>query len=835
MKTQTSILLLLLLLLTCGASAQKPEPIPQMGHANDINAAAFALGGKVLISSSRDNVMKVWNSATGELLQTLGDAAFVALSPDGQTLLTVESQRLKLRDLLTGKQTSLSTEPISDEAYSGEYSHQVVAFSADGKRLLRVGPNPLLRSRKAVNGIQVWNLADGSHRFIPLTGDYDYGSAIFSSDGELLIAHNSNSYLPEGTVRKKQGLVRVLKAETGGEVYTIRVPPNEEVQSAFLSPDNKILVTQSQREVSDSKYQTTIIFSDARTGREIRRVTRDGTAAAKLYFSPQGPLSADVSGKPASGNKTDAVIAIRNDTTGKVIHELPVSGTRTGVESISFSPDGTTLAASYSTDDDLEKKSRIQLWDVASGKSLRVIDSKKTEPEFLFFSPDGHLLAGWGAYYSSESLQVWEVEKGNKSLDFAGRRNEVQAIEISPNNKVLVISANSLLRPWSLTTGEPLGPPIRGDFRAFSKDGSMIVIEEALGSEDQRVTKLLDSSGGGERASFKGNFLSLSSDGKRIFTDGPQPQSGITVWDASTGKELRKLAATTGDQQLESRAVSPDGQYLAVVRSGSPKIELISVETGRVLKTMNRLTGPSSQTEYQQVSLTFSPDSKLLASSSGEMWGEHTLRMWRVATGALLYKVAAGAGAGVDVTFSPDGKMMATTGNQISTFDVRTGRSLHTFDVSKYVYETAEFGTTASFSPDGKILLGIVGGGRSVALLWDAPTGREIPLFRASHDEASTVGFSSDGKYLASVGRDGIVRFWRVGDRQLIASLILFGDGGGWLAMKPDGHLDGSADASDKLRWRRSPNIFDITSGETYYKQFHSPHLLANIFPAGME
>src|SRR5436190_24394623 len=81
MKARLSLSLLLVLLCAFVSIAQKLEPILQLGHTNDITAAAFASDGKVLISSSKDNVLKLWNTVTGGLLQTLEDAAFVLVSP----------------------------------------------------------------------------------------------------------------------------------------------------------------------------------------------------------------------------------------------------------------------------------------------------------------------------------------------------------------------------------------------------------------------------------------------------------------------------------------------------------------------------------------------------------------------------------------------------------------------------------------------------------------------------------------------------------------------------------------------------------------------------------
>jgi WD40 repeat protein len=276
--------------------------------------------------------------------------------------------------------------------------------------------------------------------------------------------------------------------------------------------------------------------------------------------------------------------------TGKMIRELTVSEARTGI-AISFTPDGRTLAGSYSSDDNNEKNSLIQLWDVATGERGRTFNSKKAEAEHLIFSNDGKLLLTLGAIYFPDSVELWDVVKGEVLHDFARFGSGISSINISPDNKVLVIGETSLsssdqssqIRLWSLTSGALIQTPIQGEFKTFNKDGTMFLTEQPLGAEAQRVTKLIVSSNGTELHSFNGTFLRLSNDGKLLFTDTPQ---GVVVWDATTGNKIRTLPEGVNSEQIQTKGVSPNGQYLAIVRSDSPKVELFSVETGNVLRTI---------------------------------------------------------------------------------------------------------------------------------------------------------------------------------------------------------------------------------------------------------
>jgi WD40 repeat protein len=62
------------------------------GHTSDVNGLAFSPDGRIALSGSLDQMAKLWDVQTGQLLHTLtghtGMIYEVALSPDGQVALT---------------------------------------------------------------------------------------------------------------------------------------------------------------------------------------------------------------------------------------------------------------------------------------------------------------------------------------------------------------------------------------------------------------------------------------------------------------------------------------------------------------------------------------------------------------------------------------------------------------------------------------------------------------------------------------------------------------------------------------------------------------------------
>jgi WD40 repeat protein len=66
-----------------------PAPRPSSGHANFVQSANFSHDGKFIVTASRDNSIKIWQTDTGKLLQTLPDENVVRdarFSPDDQTI-----------------------------------------------------------------------------------------------------------------------------------------------------------------------------------------------------------------------------------------------------------------------------------------------------------------------------------------------------------------------------------------------------------------------------------------------------------------------------------------------------------------------------------------------------------------------------------------------------------------------------------------------------------------------------------------------------------------------------------------------------------------------------
>jgi serine/threonine protein kinase len=245
--------------------------------------------------------------------------------------------------------------------------------------------------------------------------------------------------------------------------------------------------------------------------------------------------------------------------------------------------------------------------------------------------------------------------------------------------------------------------------------------------------------------------LAFSRDGKVLASGGLD--QNIYLWDTATWQVRGPLRGHPGD--VTDLAFSPDNSRLASVTSAGDTclVRLWDVATARAAGTLG---GPSDG----QWAVAFSPDGKTLACGGRDK----DLHLLDAATGAQRLLLP-----GVDpsyvraLSFAPDGGRIATGGSgPPRLWDTTTGQEVAT---SVPIPD----GYCPVFLPGGQGLAGWNHGlGR--ILLCQLPSGQIREQWPA-HPEIMGLAVSPDGRFLASIGQDGVARVWSSADKTEVATL----------------------------------------------------------------
>jgi RNA polymerase sigma factor (sigma-70 family) len=301
--------------------------------------------------------------------------------------------------------------------------------------------------------------------------------------------------------------------------------------------------------------------------------------------------------------------------------------------------------------------------------------------------------------------------------------------------------------------------------------------------------------------------IAFSPDGKILATGGGNgfvPTTGtITLWDATTGTELRKLSPDVRGH-VTKLAFSRDGKILLAQGLITNKdstfrgaIRLFDVSSGN--EVHQRDFGDSGS-GYDTYGFALSPDGEFLAQciwwQNNEKKGMSKIRLY----GSVKYKdpqtgedrEASGelgqwdgeSGGPYAIVFTKDNKLLAcanggkdnkTVHLELSKEEIKVndgtpdGKKVVQFSLKAATgkgsgagFDDAHFFCTAaaSFSPDGK--LAVVPGADNDVTIWDLSTGSEVTQLKGSTTKVRSAIFSPDGHSVAALTEDRSAWVWDV-------------------------------------------------------------------------
>jgi WD40 repeat protein len=211
------------------------------------------------------------------------------------------------------------------------------------------------------------------------------------------------------------------------------------------------------------------------------------------------------------------------------------------------------------------------------------------------------------------------------------------------------------------------------------------------------------------------------------------------LWDSKTGKLLRAMPQQAPVVYVE---FDPNAaRILALDFAGTARIWNVKAGTEEAAlqqKEVNRAT--------------FSPDGKRLATASES---DLSVRVWDIATGALIARTISQPQRVVSLAFSPDGTRLATSDEASDTARIWNAQSGE--PVTPPLQHAGRV-MSVRFSADGRKV--VSASADKSARVWDAATGAPLSEPLLHNDVVRYAEFSPDGRLVATASEDGRACVW---------------------------------------------------------------------------
>ena len=516
-----------------------------------------------------------------------------------------------------------------------------------------------------------------------------------------------------------------------------------------------------------------------------------------------GPLAFSPNGETLAAAKLDNSISLWDMKTRQP--KASLIGNGANASSLAFSRDGKILISG-------NQDSTTTIWDVGRAHLLGAPLASHSKPvSAVAVNPRNSLVASAGSD-GTVLLKDLHTRRSLGQLNL-GPGGNASSVAFSPSGRLLATAADDVLL-WDTRTHQRVGAPLVGhrasvNTVAFSPDGKTLASSDYDSSSTTATSILLwnmeafnSFSRTLVRHHSRINSLAFNPTGDTLAVGGDA--DSVVFWNVHTGQssEVALRGRFNHMPAVSKLAFSPDARVLAV---GSPqqKRNVILLDA----QTRQFLTRPLRGDLGGVAALAFSPNSKLLASTSG---GNSVILLRSVPSGERLgAPLAEDERAIKDLAFSPSGSELASAGNDgnLILWDVANRQR-----VSEPIGASSlPFGVTAdsvAFSPDGKLLASGTSSGQII--LWSLPSRRRAAeLTTNHHSSVNDLTFNRDGKTLVSSDASGSVQLWDMERRQLLGEVGRLSDLSGGVAFSADGQLLASADSQGRvIVWNMSSSLW---------------------------
>ncbi|KAF9097201.1 hypothetical protein BGX23_009566 [Mortierella sp. AD031] len=460
------------------------------------------------------------------------------------------------------------------------------------------------------------------------------------------------AFSPDGTqiaTGSTDQTVRLWSTETGSILQTLRGHTHAVVDVAF-SPTNLQVA-------SCSREDKTVRIWSVKSAQALTVCRMDFRDLNAIEYSPSGQQLASCHG--------DGSIHLWDTSAGTGTPDRDLSGHFGRIFGIAYSPDGHQLAS-------CGYDGTVRLWDLYTEECSNLLYGHRVNVVSVKYSPSGNHLASC----DSLNVRLWHLESVQADPYSAAQQERFISLAVSPNgDRIVTCGDDSKIQVWETLMDKSsflLGYMERVNYMVFSPCGQQLATCCDAGGavllwevDTGNLERVLDEHSGGVLC------LAYSPSGHQLAS--ASSDCTVIVWDPQSGAPEFILEGHS--DQIWGVAYSPSGDRIASCGTDTT-VRLWSSETGEAERVLHHtsalywvtftpdgaqmcaidLRGPvccwntcSGESEPDPLggwdsvaTLAYSPDGKLIASSSGS---KEDLEVWDSATGRCLGTILIGGGA----------------------------------------------------------------------------------------------------------------------------------------------------------------------------------------------
>jgi WD40 repeat protein len=382
-------------------------------HPNAVSSASFGPDDKLIVTTSRDQIVRLWDSVKLTQVLTLkgheGPVLSSGFSPDGKRLVTSSDDK-------TARMWSLGPDTIPFSLEASDYSILSAALNANGMDFVTGGFDGKISLYKVEKEHGISKERELTPNIGAITG------IGFSADLSKLIAGSSSGrvFLWDRTGNSPVQLVQLAKGDT---------------LVAINSAGNLAAASESLSNAGDH--------------------TRIWDLQTRRSWPLEGASS--IKSMEFDGNGTQ-VVAGSEAAIGTGERLALVWDARTGRRLSSFEHDGPVLSAHFSRDGQRIATSSLggykaYVWAAKKGEHKRneyiqVFVGHSYDVNSARFSPDAERIV---TASSDRTVRVWDVRTGTEILQFRIGTEAVDAFFTQDGRRVLVTTAQGEVRDYDVT------------------------------------------------------------------------------------------------------------------------------------------------------------------------------------------------------------------------------------------------------------------------------------------------------------------------------------------------------------------------------------------------